>query len=418
MSQDKSKKAPTTKTHANQVIDLVVSQCELVHDHQKEPFAIIRSGGVRQVLSLNGKGFRDWLSSVFYQVHRSSLSETTLNNALTTLSGKALFQGPMVKTHTRIAKTGDAYWLDLCNSQWEAVRITKDGWEVLADGSVPLFCRSASMQAIPNPVMRGSLDGLWQLVNIPATDRLMVVAWLLECLRADTPYVVLELVGEQGSAKSTTQRLLRMLIDPNAANLRTAPRKVEDVWVSASNSHLVSFENLSYLAQEYQDALCVMATGGAYASRRLYTNGEEVVMDLRKPIAINGISTIITAQDLLDRSIHFELPTVQTRLQSKHVDEAFERGYPQFVGALLDEFVKALSRLDTVQIPDADKPRMLDFAYLGEAVYQANGLPDGSFIAGYQAMRRQGVQRTVDSSPIGLALLDFLQLNPQAGQVV
>jgi hypothetical protein len=267
------------------------------------------------------------------------------------------------------------------------------------------------MQAIPIPIGGGSLDEFWNLVNVPADQRLMVLAWLLECLREDTPHVVMEFVGEQGSAKSTTQKLLKMLIDPNIANLRAAPKKVEDVWIGASNSHLVSFENISHLGQDYQDALCVLATGGSHTTRTLYTDREETIIELCKPIILNGITVNVTAQDLLDRALHIELPPVKTRLQSKDVDHAFTSRYANFVGAILDEFVKALRVIDSIHIADEDKPRMADFAYLGEAVFQANGCNSGSFVTCYKSMRQKGIHRTIDSSPIGTSVMSFLQAN-------
>ena len=411
MTTQNSKKQPEGKI-ANQLIELIVKECELVHNQQKEPYAILKKAGVRQVYSIGSKSFSDLVASKYFASKKSALSEASLKSALSTLSGKAVYEGKCVEIFTRIAKTKEGYWLDLCNDAWEAVLITKAGWKVLSGSSIPLFSRSNSMLAIPTPIAGGSLDPLWDLVNIPQDDRLIVVAWLLECLRADTPHVVMEFVGEQGSAKSTTQKLLKMLVDPNVANLRAAPKKVEDVWIGALNSHLVSFENISYLGQDYQDALCVMATGGAHATRTLYTNREEVIIELRKPIILNGITVNVTAQDLLDRSLHIELPPVKTRLQSRDVEEAFNLQYAQFVGALLNLFVAALNALDSVVIADEDKPRMVDFAYLGEALFQANGYEYGTFIGMYKSMRKKGVYRTIESIPIGLALLSYLQINP------
>ncbi len=411
MTPSKTTVQPEQKSLANEVISLIINDCELVHDQQKEAYALVHTGNCRQVHSIVSRSFMDWVASKYYASKKSALSEASMKTVISTLSGKAVFEGQQVKIHTRIAKTEDGYWLDLCNEKWEAVLVNQTGWRVVSGNSVPLFTRSNSMQAIPTPVSGGSLSELWSLVNIPQEYQLMVVAWLLECLREDTPHVVMELVGEQGSAKSTTQKLLRMLIDPNTANLRAAPKKVEDVWIGAFNSHLVSFENISHLGAEYQDALCVMATGGAHATRTFYTNKEEVIIELRKPVILNGISVNVTAQDLLDRSLHIELPPVQARLQSRDVEAKFANSHARIVGALLDQFVGALGALGNIEITDADKPRMVDFAYLGEALYQSKGIETGNFVSDYKSMRQKGVHRTIESSPIGLALLTFLDIH-------
>jgi hypothetical protein len=413
MSTQEPKTQTEEKSLANKAIELIINDCELVHDQQKGPYAIVNSAGVRKIYGINGKSFNEFIASKYYKAKKFALSDTAIKAAISTLTGKAIHEGRAITTYTRIAKNDAGYWLDLCNDKWEAVCINKTGWTVLSGDTVPFFCRTNSMQAIPVPVGGGTLDALWDLANIPAHQRLIVVAWLLECLRDDTPHVVMELVGEQGSAKSTTQRLLRMLIDPNVANLRAAPKKVEDVWVCASNSHLVSLENISHLGQDYQDALSVLATGGAYATRTLYTNKEEVIMELRKPIIVNGITVNVTAQDLLDRSLHIELPLIKSRLQSTDVAHTFSDQYAHIVGALLDQFVRALRLIDSIKIDDGDKPRMVDFAHLGEAVFQSNGQPNGTFLAAYKSMRQKGVHRTIDASPVGQAMLAYLDANPQ-----
>lgn len=393
---------------ADRLIALARSQCEFMHDAQREPYAVFEAGGARQVHGVLSSGFSDYLSHAYYTQHDRAPTEQSLKVALATLRGQAQFEGEACEVFTRIAKTEAGYWLDLCNDAWQCVQVTATGWAVVAGAGAPLFARSASMRPLPVPERGGTLDALWSLVNIPVADRLMVLAWMLECLRSDTPHVVLELVGEQGSAKSSTQRALRRLIDPNQADLRAAPKSVEDVWIAARNSHMVSLENLSHLHPQYQDALCVLATGGGYSARTLYTNAEETILELRKPIVLNGISVIVTAQDLLDRCLHLDLPTIQKRELAGDMEERFEAAQPSLLGALLDLFVKVLAKLPSVQIPPEQRPRMADFAALGEAVFRVDGEPAGAFLARYNAMREDGVRRTIDASPVGAALAAYL----------
>ena len=200
------------KPAAEKLIDLVTSECELIHDQKKKPFAITRKGSVRQVFSLHSNAFKEYIANLYYRKHKSALSDLALKAALSALTGKAVYDGKQYAVHHRIAKTGQSYWLDLCNADWEAVEISASGWAIRSGSSVPLFERSASGKALPNPISGGTLDALWDVANIPKNDQLLVVAWLMECLRLDTPYVLLELIGEQGSAKSTTQQILKMLI--------------------------------------------------------------------------------------------------------------------------------------------------------------------------------------------------------------
>ena len=408
------------QTAADKLIKLVTNECQLIHDHKNEPFAVTCTGNIRQVYHLAGKGFLDFFSNRYYQENKAAISEMNFKTALAALSGSAKYDGEEHEVFTRVARTADAYWVDLCNTNWEAVRIDENGWTVCSGPGVPLFQRSSSMQAIPTPIRGGTLDQLWALINVQVDDRLMILAWLIESLRSDTPHVLLELVGEQGSAKSTTQEFLRKLIDPNAANLRSAPKRVEDIWIGANNCHVVSFENISFLPPAFQDALCVLATGGAHATRTLYTNKEEAIIQLCKPIVINGIVVNVTAQDLLDRCLHIELPVVEHRLSKRNVEQTYATFHPQIVGALFDQFALALKLLPNISIADADKPRMVDFANLGEAVFQANGHEFGVFLSRYKVMRQNGVHRTISSSPIGTALSQYLSVNPSGwnGQLI
>jgi hypothetical protein len=396
---------------ADRLIELARHRCRFLRD-ATEYYAVIQTKTAREIHRIDSSAFRDFLSHAYYTTHDRAPAEPSLRTALATLRGQAQHEGDRCDVHIRVAKTEAGYWLDLCNEGWECVLITATGWRVASGDAAPCFTRSSSMRALPMPERGGMLDALWPLVNVPEPDRLLVLAWMLECLRPDTPHVVLELVGEQGSAKSSTQRVLRRLIDPNEADLRAAPKSVEDVWVAARNAHLVSLENLSHLPPPYQDALCVLATGGGYSARTLYTNAEETILNLRKPIALNGIIPIVTAQDLLDRCLHIDLPTIQHRELAGELEKRFEVEQPRLLGALLDLFVEVLAMLPSVSIAPSERPRMADFAALGEAVYGVHGRPAGEFLERYAAMRQASVMTILDGSAVGAALRQLLEVTP------
>src|SRR5262249_47779524 len=145
---------------------------------------------------------------------------------------------------------------------------------------------------------------LRDFINVKSDeDFIMVVAWVLASLRATGPYPVLTVTGEQGTAKSTLIEIVRLLVDPNVGDLRSPPSNVEELFISSVNTHLIAYDNLSGLPQRLSDGLARIATGAAHARRKLYTDQDEVIMHAKKPIALNGITDIVSHADLADRCI-------------------------------------------------------------------------------------------------------------------
>ena len=401
------------QTTTERLLDIAKEQCDFFHDKDKEPYAVFVANGCRQCYHLKSKGFREWLANELYKADETAPADNIINATINALIGQAKFDGEEKPVYMRVAKHEGAYWLDLCNDKWQAVKVTSTGWQVI-DSPEVLFTRGDNMRPLPMPAGEGDLEKLWQLVNIQKQDRISVLAWLLECLRPDTPYPLLELTGEQGSTKSTTQKHLRKFIDPNKSNLRAAPKNVEDIWVAAHHSHLVSYENVSHLSAGYQDAFCTLCTGGAYATRTLHTTIDETCTELKKPIVINGIPVNVTAQDLLDRTIHIDLPVIESRLTEHEVEELFEQNYQTVFTGLLDLFVQVLATLPSItDIERHELPRMADFTLLGEAVARVQGKAPQTFLRQYQSKRTEGIYRTLESSPIAVAAMDYLEENPK-----
>lgn len=388
-------------TRTDDIITMVRESAQLWHDDNGNGYATFLQDGHYEHWKLDSKGFADWCSYRAYTELGAAPGDSTLKAALVALSGIAKHDGEEHPVGVRVMVADSRYYLDLCNDQWQAVEIDATGWRVL-DKPPVRFRRSPSMRPLPTPAPGGDLAVLWPLVNIPVKFRPLVKAVLLDYLRPDTPYPVLVINGSQGSAKSTTHSRCRDLVDPNRVNLRAAPKSTEDIYVSAGANHVVSFENLSHLSDGQQDALCTLATGGGFAARTLYTNTEETVIEVQRPVMLNGIATLATRQDLVDRTVRLELPPVQVRRLAGELAAEFEQQHAAIVGGLLDLFVKTLAKLPTVTVDYP--PRMADFAQLGEAMMQAEGSEPGAFLELYRANRERSVLLALESSPVAMAL--------------
>ncbi len=306
-----------------------------------------------------------------------------------------------------VSANASGYYLDLAQKgNSRAVHIFAGGWKVL-DNPPVCFVRPDTLRPLPEPSQNGDLSLLWEIANIPEDSRLLVIAWLCECLRPNTPFPLLELIGEQGSAKSTTQQALRRLIDPNACDLRAIPKTVEDVYVSALVNWLASYENVSHLPPIMQDALCIIATGGGHAKRKLYTDADESVLHVKRPIILNGISAAVTAQDLIDRAISVEIPRVSERHEVTELWKKFEAKHGEMLGALLDIMAKALELLPSIKLPTGEQPRLIEFARFGMAIAEAMGKNGKDFFEQFKISREDSISRTIDASPVASAVVDW-----------
>lgn len=284
-------------------------------------------------------------------------------------------------------------------------------WRVVNKPPI-VFVRGEAMQPLPQPVGGGSLGMLWELVNVPVESRLLVAAFIVDSYRTDGPFPGLELLGEQGSGKSLTAKFLRRLIDPNACDLRGAPKSVEDVFVVGGHSHMVTFENISHLHGPLQDALCILSTGGGIAKRTLYSDSEETIISVQRPWIINGIAAAVTQQDLLDRTISIDCPVLEQRGTATGMNATFEENHAALLGAVLEVAAKALALLPTIKLPPRDRPRLAEFAMLGMAVAQAMGHEPAEFMRQFNASRRESIARVLDASPVAAAVLEFVAKTP------
>jgi hypothetical protein len=316
----------------------------------------------------------------------------------------ARYDGSEYPVFVRVAGQGGVIYLDLGRPDWRVIEITAAGWRLSEDPPARLR-RPRGLLPLSVPETGGSLDALRELVHVAdEDDHRLIVAWLIGALNPRGPYPVLNICGEQGSAKSTAARILRRLIDPSVAELRAEPREVRDLMIAASSGWIVCLDNVSHLTPWLSDALCRLSTGGALSTRQLYTDGDEHIIEAIRPVLLNGITEIVHRGDLQDRAISITLPPIADpdRRTEADVWRAFDVAAPRILGALLDAVVVALRRFPTVQL--AELPRMADWARWTTAAEPACGWSEGDVLRILQASRQATIEAFLDGDPLATAI--------------
>lgn len=330
--------------------------------------------------------FQHWLSGEYYNATDGKAPGTNaISGALNVLESKARFGGSRHTLHNRIAEYEGAIWYDLCDSEKRAIRMDKDGWEIVSDTPI-IFRPYLYHKAQVAPVGGGNIHDVFQFVNIREPDQqLLFLACMVSFFIPGVPHPLLYIHGQQGSAKSSLLETVHELVDPSEVGSLIMPRNLEDLKLLLDHhSAFASFDNVSYIHRDIADLLCKAVTGAGFERRKLYTNSESVICRIQANIAVNGINLGSSRPDLLQRSILLELSPVEKseRRQDKELREALQAMKPSLFGAILDTVVEVLRIKPSIQ--QRELPRMADFAVIGCAVASAIGLSQQEFLTAYQ----------------------------------
>ena len=391
-----------TRTQAEIILDLIQS-AELFHTPEGTGYADIDVAGHRETWRILSKGFRRWVVGKYFESTGGAPSSEALQSALNVIEANAHYFGPERAVYIRVGGLDEKLYLDLCDEMWQVIEIDANGWRVV-DNPPVRFRRASGAKPLPMPQKEGSLQAMRRFLNVDSDDDfVLVVAWTLAVIRNQGPYPLLVLSGEQGSAKSTFSAILRAMLDPNTAPLRALPREDRDLFIAATNGHVMAFDNVSVLPNWISDTLCRLATGGGFAVRQLYTDQDEVLFNEARPIILNGIDEIVTRPDLADRALFLTLEPIpeERRRPETEIWEDFNTEHPRILGVLLDAVAEGLRRLPDTRLDRL--PRMADFALWATACETALW-PAGTFGSAYNGNRDDAVESVIEADLVAVAV--------------
>lgn len=308
-------------------------------------YADIVVNGHRETWPLRSSGFRKWLRRIYFFELEAAPNKDALEAAVETLDAEAQFScDTMHPVELRVAYHDGKIYYDLCNDRWEVVEITATNWKIVIDAPVR-FRRTSTSRPQVTPVKGGKLGDLRSFLNLKNNKSwILLVSAMLKYFYEPGGHPIIELCGEHGTAKTTTERIISLLVDPSAAPARCPPVDQRDLTAAAYGSYVLAYDNLSSLPVWLSDALCRLATGAGLSGRTLYTNTDETIVEAKRPLILTGINALALRGDIADRANKIVLEKIE---QGARKDEAsfwheFETAFPKLVGAIMDALVIGL----------------------------------------------------------------------------
>jgi hypothetical protein len=400
---------------AEVIVDLATDNSSLFfRDQYGIAYALVKIADHNEICRMESARFKRYLSRLYYEEESRVANAEALTNAIHVLQAKAEHEGQTIHLSLRVAWHGGDIYYDMTNEKWECIKISKGHWHLLQSNEIPIpmFMRyNQTTQVQPNQnYEKDIMDKFLQTLTNVKDDKnkLLLKVYIVSLFIPDIPHVMLILHGQMGSAKSTLQTLIKLLVDPAKPRLLTIYNDVKEFIQQLAHNHVAYYDNLKRTPLWLSDESCKAVTGVGSTKRKLYSDDDDIVYEYRRCLGFNGLNVALTEPDALDRSMMIELDRIKKENErtEEEIMSEFEKLRPGLLAYICDILARALEIKPTLRLQDL--PRMADFAIWSEAIARAMGYQDLEFLnAYYENIGKQNVE-AIQNHPLGQVIVRYI----------
>lgn len=407
----KKRTKDTNKRQIDLLKELVCSNDDIVIfvDQFDEAYVEVKNKGHKEIIKCESGRFKSWLVKKYWDKTGEIPNSENVNKVISLLQAEAIFGDNRYELSLRVAFKEGSIWYDLTDPNYRAVEITENGWKVISDVPI-LFKRSPVQKEQVIPKSGGTIKTFSNFINI--ADESQRILHEVSTVANFIPHIARPLqmyIGSQGSAKSTASKSTKSVTDPAKIELITLNGEIRELAQQLDQHYLLAYDNITTLNSRTSDALCRAVTGGGFSKRKLYTDSDNIIFTFKRAVVLNGINTVGSKPDLLDRSLMFRLERIKEEDRRAEEDfwEEFESKKPEILGAIFDAISKAIKILPTIKLKQA--PRMADFARWGCAIAEALGYTKEQFLEAYT--ENLGIQnrQAIEESSVASCIVAFMK---------
>lgn len=378
-------------------------------------YSVRRDQGNPYVLAVGNRALNNAIREVA-QGDGITLRQSAITEINHYLQAKVDMTGFAVDIWYRVAAVDGGIEIDLGDDKHTRVRISASKVEIITEGSDTLFWRTASCQPMTMPAEVGNIKLLRKYASLHPVSHLLLVAWITWTLAhpksPTSKYLILVLLGGQGTGKSELSKLILRLIDPSLIGVQTLHSNPKDFAIAAQNAHVVCYDNMRNISHAMADLLCMAATGGSFSSRQLYTDGDQNIMNLLVALIVNSIHAVVDQPDLAQRCLALQTVVIPEERRKSEVAMAaeLEVDLPAIQRGLFDLIAKIFEQLPHAKV--TSPTRMLDFSKWLAAMELVDGAPAGTYQDVYCDALVQGQLDALLGNTLAAAVLEFAEIQP------
>lgn len=410
MENNVNDEKPGKKPTRDEVVEKLQNENLLFRDEKGVGYIAVNKQGTT-VIPTDSSECKKWLKAwLIKKYHRYDFNQHDVDETCGILSAIAEYDGEEKHLGVRLSKTVDEYgnpkeiYYDTKSDL--AVKVSANGWDIIP---TPVLFRRFSQQLrqdLPMKTDSRNLELLREFVNIEDdSDWLVFMAFAVSLFVPDNPSILFCMNGDHGAGKSSTLRLLVKLVDPSSLveGMRIT-WKTEDLIRISSKNAVLFFDNVSKISDYQSDDLCKICTGSSMSKRKLYTDEEELVYQVQRPVLISGIPRLIHRADLADRSVVVTVKRLNEnqRKTQGELDARLKELKPKILGVIFNVLSDAIRKYSTIE--PKEKPRMMDWYALACAIADSlEGHSQAEFEMAFKKVQERQLDYALQESPVASA---------------
>jgi hypothetical protein len=352
---------------------------ECFYTAENMPILLVKNADYIDLHDLDSLDAKHIISDHYSRITGRIMTKLDFENIKNCLQDIA-YHNERIEPSYRVCRKDDAIFIDLCDNDHNIVKITADGWDVIRNEEI-FFARTGRTRPLPIPERDGSFDGIRRIINTANEDNFVIlVGFIVSIFNARGTMPILLVNGEQGTGKSSAMRYIKRIVDPNGIELQGVPA-IKDEQIFMLRQHwLVGYDNISNIKDSESDSLCRIVSGVSTVKKKLYTDGDEYSVTLKRPVMLNGIGLSMFRGDAASRCMMVELSPIDKayRKTEEELDEIFRTEHPKIFGAICNAISAALREKN--YRPECES-RLADVERFIKQAEHGGGLPweEGTF---------------------------------------